>query len=143
MAEPKTKKSPASVDEFLALVEGADRRADAQAVCDLMREVTGAEPAMWGSSIVGFGQYHYVYASGREGDWPAVAFSPRKAALTLYLSEGFDDHRDLMARLGKHTTSKACLYLKRLSDVDQEALKELVEQSFRDLDGKTVTSSPG
>ena len=87
MAEAKTKKTPASVEEFLALVEGADRRADAQAVCALMREVTGAQPVMWGPSIVGFGEYHYVYGSGRRGDWPAVSFSPRKAALTLYLSE--------------------------------------------------------
>ncbi len=140
MAEAKTKKTPLSVEEFLALVEGAERRADAQAVCALMREVTGVEPVMWGPSIVGFGEYHYVYASGRKGDWPAVGFSPRKSALTLYLSEGFDDNTELLARLGKHTTSKVCLYLKRLSDVDTKVLKELVRQGFDELNGRTVTS---
>ncbi len=140
MAEAKTKKTPLSVEEFLALVEGAERRADAQAVCALMREVTGVEPVMWGPSIVGFGEYHYVYASGRKGDWPAVGFSPRKSALTLYLSEGFDDNTELLARLGKHTTSKVCLYLKRLSDVDTKVLKELVRQGFEELNGRTVTS---
>jgi hypothetical protein len=141
MADAKTKKTPVSVEEFLALVQGADRRADAQAVCALMCDVTGAEPVMWGSSIVGFGEYHYIYASGREGDWPAVGFSPRKAALTLYIAEGFDAHADLLSRLGKHSTGKSCLYLKKLSDVDTEVLKKLVEQGFQQLNGKTVTSA--
>jgi hypothetical protein len=140
VAEAKTKKTPASVEEFLALVEGADRRADAQAVCALMREVTGAEPAMWGSSIVGFGEYHYIYGTGREGDWPAVGFSPRKAALTLYISEGFDAHEDLLSRLGKHSTGKSCLYIKKLSDVDTGVLSELVWQGFQQLDGKTINA---
>jgi hypothetical protein len=138
MAEAKTQKTQASVEEFLALVEGAGRRADAQAVCALMREVTGVEPVMWGPSIVGFGEYHYVYGSGRTGDWPAAAFSPRKAALTVYLSEGFEEQADLMSRLGKYTTSKACLYIKKLSDVDTDVLSELVRQDFERLDGKTI-----
>jgi hypothetical protein len=138
VAEAKTKKTPASVEEFLALVEGADRRADAQAVCALMREVTGAQPAMWGSSIVGFGEYHYVYGTGRKGDWMAVGFSPRKAALTLYIAEGFDAHGDLMSRLGKYSTGKSCLYIKKLSDVDIDVLSELVRQGFQQLDGKTI-----
>lgn len=139
MAEAKTQKTAASVDEFLALVEGADRRADAQAVCALMREVTGAEPAMWGSSIVGFGEYHYIYGSKREGNWPVVGFSPRKAALTVYISEGLEVHRDRLAKLGKHTIGKGCIYVKRLSDVDEGVLRELVREGFQQLDGKTIT----
>ncbi len=140
MAEAKTKKTPASVGEFLALVEGAERRADAQAVCALMREVTGAEPVMWGASIVGFGEYRYIYGSGREGQWPAVGFSPRKAALTVYLAEGLAVHGDLLGRLGKHSIGKGCLYIKKLSDVDVNVLRELVGQGFTQVNGKTIRS---
>jgi len=140
MAEAKTQKTAASVEEFLALVEGADRRADARAVCALMGEVTGAEPVMWGASIVGFGEYRYIYGSGREGQWPAVGFSPRKAALTVYLAEGLAVHGDLLSRLGKHSTGKGCLYIKKLSDVDTDVLRELVGQGFTQLNGKTVQS---
>lgn len=142
MAEPKTVKNQASVADFLASVADPSRRADAQAVCALMTEVTGAEPAMWGSGIVGFGSYHFRYASGREGDWPAVGLSPRKQALTIYLSEGFDAYDELLGRLGPHSTGKACLYIKRLSDVDEQVLRSLVEGGFRRLNGTTVTSEP-
>src|SRR5688572_807272 len=120
--EPKTTRTDASVAEFLGAVPDPQRRADAEEVCELMREVTGHEPAMWGPSIVGFGQYRYRYASGREGVWPAVGLSPRKQALTLYISEGFDEYAELMARLGPHTIGKSCLYIKRLSDVDTDVL---------------------
>ena len=106
MAEPKTAKTGASVAEFLAGVADPKRRADAQAVVALMAEVTGAEPTMWGTSIVGFGTYHYRYASGREGDWPAVGFSPRKQALTIYVSGGFDGYDDLLTKLGPHSTGR-------------------------------------
>src|SRR3569623_2474328 len=112
MAESKTRPQAAGVAGFLA--GGADprRRADAQAVGALMAEVTGAEPVMWGSSSGGFGTYHYRYASGREGDWPPVGLSPRKAALTLYLSTGVDGAGELLGRLGPHEVGKSCLYLK-------------------------------
>ena len=139
MAEPKTTKNAASVTEFLDAVADPARRADAIAVCDLISEVTGAEPALWGSSIVGFGSYHYRYASGQEGDWPAVGLSPRKAALTVYLSDGFDGRSELLGRLGPHTTGKSCLYLKKLAAVDRDVLRELVGAAFRHLDGRTVT----
>jgi hypothetical protein len=139
VAELKTKRTGASVADFLDAVADPKRRADATAVCALMAEVTGAEPAMWGSSIVGFGAYHYRYASGQEGDWPAVGLSPRKAALTVYLSTGFDGAADRLARLGPHSTGKSCLYLKRLSDVDQSVLRDLVGRAFRHLNGRTVT----
>jgi hypothetical protein len=142
MAEPKTTKNQASVEEFLAGVPDERRRLDAEAVCELMTEATGEPPVMWGSSIVGFGSYHYRYASGREGDWPAVGFSPRKQSLTIYVSEGFDAYRDLLGRLGPHSTGKSCLYIKRLSDVDADVLRSLVEGGFRQLNGRTVTTAP-
>ncbi len=94
---------------------------------------------MWGSIMVGFGAYHYKYASGQEGDWPAVGLAPRKAALTLYLSTGFDDAQDLLGRLGPHSIGKSCLYLKRPSEVDQDVLRELVGNAFAHLNGKTLT----
>ncbi|HET8658208.1 MAG TPA: DUF1801 domain-containing protein [Micromonosporaceae bacterium] len=142
MAELKTQRNEASVEEFLAAVPDPRRRADAQAVCRLMTEVTGERPAMWGDSIVGFGTYHYRYATGREGDWPAVGFSPRKQALTIYVSEGFDAYEELLARLGPHQTGRSCLYVKRLSDVDEQALRSLVEGGFRSLNGRTMGSGP-
>jgi hypothetical protein len=140
MAESKTAKTAASVPEFLDAVADPRRRADTMAVCALIQEVTGAEPAMWGGSIVGFGTYHYKYASGQEGDWPAVSLSPRKAALTLYLSTGFDGAEDLLGRLGPHSMGKSCLYVKRLSAIDQDVLRDLVGKAFRHIDGKTLTS---
>jgi Domain of unknown function (DU1801) len=139
MAEPKTKRTTAGVAEFLGAVADPGRRADAEAACALIARATGAEPAMWGGSIVGFGTYHYRYASGREGDWPPVGLSPRKANLTIYLSAGFDGAADLLTRLGPHSLGKSCLYVKRLSDVDRDVLSELVGSAFRALDGRTIT----
>lgn len=126
MASPKTQPTDKSVTQFLERVENKQKRADAFAIMEMMREATGEEPVMWGDSIVGYGCYHYVYASGREGDSPLVAFSPRKQSLTLYVMSDMEEQDALLARLGKHTTSKACLYIKRLSDVDQGVLRELV-----------------
>ena len=140
--EPKTTPTQASVPDFLARVADPQRRADAEEVCDLMREVTGAEPVMWGPSIIGFGIYHYKYESGREGDWPAVGLSPRKQNLTVYVSEGFDEHGHLLDRLGRHTTGKSCLYVRRLSDVDADVLRALIRAGFEHLNGRTVTSAP-
>lgn len=139
MAEPKTTRTTADVGEFLAAVADERRRADAQALCALMAEATGAAPAMWGSAIVGFGTYHYRYASGRQGDWPPVGLAPRKQALTLYVAEGFERHAGLLARLGPVTTGKGCLYIKRLAEVDAEALRELVKAAFDAFDGRTIT----
>lgn len=133
MAELKTQRTDASVADFLNAIPDAGRRADSLAVADLMASVTGAPAEMWGPSIVGFGTCRYRYASGREGEWPVVGFSPRKQNLTLYLTSGFDGYDELMARLGKHTTSKACLYIKRLSDVNLDVLRELVAASVADV----------
>jgi hypothetical protein len=129
MAEPKTQKTRASVKDFLAAIPDPQRRADAKAVDALMREVTGETPALWGPSIVGYGSYTLTYANGKTGDWPIVGFSPRKTALTLYLMSGFARYEALMAKLGKHTIGKSCLYLKKLSDVDREVLRELIVES--------------
>jgi hypothetical protein len=130
MAEPKTRPTDASVEDFMAGVEGEDRRADCRALVAMMRRVTDAEPVMWGPSIVGFGSYHYRYASGREGDWMLTGFSPRKRDLTIYIMAGFKGADEALARLGAHRTSSGCcLYVKRLSDVDLEVLEELVATS--------------
>lgn len=129
MAELKTQKTKMSVSAFLNAIEDPQRRADCKAVAKIMQDVTGEKPALWGPSIVGFGTYHYVYASGRTGDWPLTGFSPRKQNLTLYIMAGFDGYPELMAKLGPHTTGKSCLYVKRLSDLHQPTLKKLIRQS--------------
>jgi hypothetical protein len=129
MAELKTRVNDASVADFLNGVGDDQKRADCFELVDLMKDVTGEEPKMWGPSIVGFGSYHYRYDSGREGDWMQVGFSPRKQALTLYIMSGFSRYEELLKRLGKHKTGKACLYVKRLSDVDRDVLRDLIAQS--------------
>ena len=129
MAELKTKPHDGDVHAFLASVPDERRRGDAIAVCSLMEEITGEPPTMWGTSIVGFGRYRYRYASGREGEWFVVGFSPRKQNLTLYIMDGFGGYQELLGRLGKHSTGKACLYLKRLDDADPEVLRSLIAQS--------------
>jgi len=134
MAEAKMKLNDGDVQAFLNSVENEQKRADSFTVLRLMQEVTGEEPKMWGDSIVGFGSYHYKYASGREGDAPRVGFSPRKQNLTLYVMTGSEREDALLERLGKHTTGKSCLYVKRLSDVDQGVLRELVEECVATMD---------
>jgi len=129
MAKLKTQKNEASVDEFLNSVADEKKRKDSFSILELMQEVTGEEPSMWGSSIVGFGSYHYKYASGREGDWFLTGFSPRKQSLTLYIIPGFDQYEPLLANLGKFKTGKSCLYINNLEDVDKTTLKELIQQS--------------
>ena len=129
MAELKTKPTQASVKEFLNQIADKERRDDCFAVAKIMEEITGDKPKMWGPSIVGFGTYRYKYATGREGDWPVAAFSPRKKDLTVYLMVGFDKHTELMQKLGKHSHSKSCLYIKRLSDIHMPTLKKLIKLS--------------
>jgi len=133
MAELKTKRTRKSVKAFLDSVPDPRRRRDAQAVLKVMKDITGERPAMWGPSMVGFGTYHYKYASGQEGDWPLVAFSPRKQNLTLYIMPGFAGYADLLAKLGKHKKGMSCLYLKTLDDVHLPTLKTLVRQSVRHM----------
>ena len=131
MAELKTKLTDASVEEFLVSVEDEVKRKDCYEIVKIMKQATKAEPKMWGSSIVGFGDYRYVYDSGREGDWFLTGFSPRKQNLTLYLMSGLGRYKDLLKNLGKHSTGKGCLYIKKLSDVDMKVLKQIVEESVK------------
>jgi hypothetical protein len=133
MTEPKTKETTESVSAFLDKVADERRRHDCYAVTDIMRAVTKEEPKMWGTSIVGFGRYHYKYDSGREGDMPITGFSPRKGDLTLYIMGGFDAAPELMKRLGKYKTGKSCLYIKKLEDVDVGVLRKLVAQSVKSM----------
>ena len=129
MAELKTKPTNASVEKFLNQVSDETRRADCFQIVKIMEEITGSKPKMWGPAIVGFGTYHYKYASGREGDWPVAAFSPRKQDLTIYIMPGLAKYTDLLKQLGKHRTAKSCLYIKRLSDIHVPTLKKLIHQS--------------
>jgi Domain of unknown function (DU1801) len=133
MAELKTKVNKASVDKFLKGIKDEQSRDDCYKILEVMKKATKAEPKMWGTSIVGFGDYHYKYASGREGDWFLVGFSPRKQNLTLYLMGGLGAHDELLSNLGKYTTGKGCLYIKKLEDVDMKVLKKLVTDSVKHM----------
>ena len=131
MAENKTKPTRVSVTGFMRGIEGEQKRRDARKVAAMMREATGARARMWGANIVGFGQYHYRYDSGREGDFMITGFSPRKQAITLYIIPGFKHFGTLMRKLGKYKTGKSCLYIKRLSDVDEKVLERLIVRSVK------------
>lgn len=131
MAEIKTKPTKESVTKFLKSIEPKEKRLDSLALLKLFKEATGEKPVMWGTSIVGFGKYHYKSERSRqEGDWPLIGFSPRKQNLTLYILLGFTDFSDLLEKLGKHKTSKGCLYLHKLSNVNMKVLTQLIKKSF-------------
>ena len=129
MAENKTKATTLSVAAFLETCPDELRRSDAQSLVELMKKVTGDEPIMWGPSIIGFGSFHYLYESGREGDNLIVGFSPRKAANVLYGAIGFEGAEPLLAKVGKHTSGKGCLYIKKLADIDVKVLESLLENA--------------
>lgn len=131
MAQNKTQPTTQSAEAFLNSIENDKKRQDAFEVLQMMQDITGKAPVMWGDSIIGFDQYHYQYASGREGDFLIVGFSPRKTALTLYLSSGFERYDELMPKLGKYKTGKSCLYVKKLEDINREVLAELITQSMQ------------
>ena len=133
-AEKKMQPTRNRVPAFLEAIPEEPKRKDSLALVEMMRTITGEEPVMWGEAIVGYGLYHYVYATGREGDMPKVGFSPRKQALTLYLSYGFENYQDLLSKLGKYKTGKICLYLKNLADVNMDVLKELILRSYQSYD---------
>jgi hypothetical protein len=134
MAELKTKRNKGDVEAFLNSVPDEKKRRDSFTILELMKQVTGEEPKMWGDSIIGFGSYHYKYESGREGDWFVTGFSPRKQNLTIYIMSGFDEYDNLMSRLGKYKTGKSCLYIKKIDDVDQDVLQELVKKSVEHME---------
>lgn len=136
MVEIKTKQTDVSVTNFINAVPDAQKRADSMVLIKIMREITKHEPKMWGPSIVGFGTYHYKYESGHEGDMCATGFSPRKAALTIYVLPGFEKYPELMKALGKYKAGKSCLYIKRLDDIHLPTLKKLIRQSVKFISDK-------
>jgi len=132
-AQLKTQKTTAVVEDFLNCIKEEQKKADAFTLLALMKKITRQEPKMWGSAIVGFGEYTYKYSSGREGDWFLMGFSPRKQNLTIYIMTGYERHPDIIARLGKYKTGKSCLYINKLSDVNEKVLSELLTVAQKDL----------
>lgn len=130
MAQLKTQPTSTSAEEIIAGIEDDARRADCLALLELMKKATGAEPTVWNSGVIGFGTFHYKSASGQEGDWFPVGFASRKAAITVYLGVSLDESMGLLAKLGKYTTGKGCIYIKRLADVDLAVLEEVVRDSY-------------
>ena len=140
MTTPKTTRNDADVGAFIDAVGDETKRHDSRAVIRMMQQATGARPRMWGSSIVGFGRYRFKYDSGREGEWMLCGFSPRKQSLVLYIMPGFKSYDNLLKKLGKHSTGKSCLYIRRLVDVDQAVLQELIDRSVAQMRDKHETS---
>lgn len=131
MAELKTKQTEASVEDFLNTIKDEEIRRDCFEIVQMMKKASKEEPKMWGASIIGFGEYHYKYASGHEGDTMRIGFSPRKQNITLYILLGANPENPLLKKLGKHTTGKGCLYIKKLADVDKKVLQELISESYK------------
>jgi len=140
------RRTDGSVEEFLAGVPDEQRREDSRRLCTMMQEITGEPPAMWGASIIGFGTYHYRYASGHEGDSALASFAPRRQHLAIYLVSEFERrHQSVLARLGPHKSGKGCLYIRRLDDVDRDALRELIDRSVRvhkGIDRASASNTP-
>ena len=140
-AKLKTQKNTRSVSDFLNKIPDPQKRKDAKTILKLMKEVTKEKPVMWGTSIVGFGDYHYKYASGREGDWMITGFSPRKQNLTVYIMPGysFPEYKELLKKLGPHSLGRSCLYIKHLDDIHLPTLKKLIAQGYRDMKAKYIS----
>ena len=130
-SELKTQKNKASVRAFIDAIEDDEKRKDCRRIAAMMRKISGKRASMWGDSIVGFGEYHYKYKNGREGDWPITGFSPRKQNISVYIMPGFSKYKKQLAKLGKHKTSVSCLYIKRLSDIDEAVLERIVSDSYQ------------
>ena len=138
MSDLKTKRNKGSVTGFLESVKNKKRREDSYVILEIMKKITGEEPEMWGTSIIGFGTYHYKYKSGREGDWFLCGFSPRVQSLTLYIMTGFSKYDELLSRIGKYKTGKACLYINKIEDIDLKILKQLIKESVDFLKSRSV-----
>jgi len=136
MSQNKTQPTSQAVETFLAGVEPERKREEARELVAMFRRITGCEPVMWGSALIGFGSYHYKYESGREGDFLATGFSPRKAQHSIYIMPGYADFSEILSRLGKHSMGKSCLYIKKLADVDMDVLEELVRAGLENLKAK-------
>lgn len=134
MAELKTKLNDSSVVKFLASIENEQQRKDSFDILELMKEATRDEPKMWGESIIGFGKYHYVYASGREGDWMRIGFTPRKGKISLYLMCEVEHQTEILDRIGKYKSGKSCFYINKMTDIDREVLKELIQSAIAKMD---------
>ncbi len=141
MADNKTKLTNVKVDDFIAAVDHPTRRADAETLDKMFRRVTGWQPRMWGPTLIGYGQYHYTYKSGREGDFMATGFSPRKANLVLYIMPGYADFGHILERMGKHKLGKSCLYINKLADVDMDVVEEIVQAGLDDLGSRWPISA--
>jgi hypothetical protein len=133
MTELKTRPTDNSVVDYLNTIKNEKKRADSFTILELMKDVTGEKPIMWGDSIIGFGTYRYKYASGRQAEWFLTGFAPRKQSLTLYIMSGFSTYDDLLGKLGKYTTGKSCLYIKKLADIDMKILRDLVQHSVEHM----------
>lgn len=133
MAKNKTQPTTMTASAFLNAIDDEDRRRDCKTIAKLLREISGKRSVMWGTSIIGYGQYHYKYASGREGDSFRIGFSPRKQDITIYIMPGYTDFGHILAKLGKHKKGKSCLYIKRLSDVNMTVLKRLLKAGWKDM----------
>ncbi len=138
MAEPKTKRNTASVDDFIATVADEQKRADSKALVSMMSEISGCKAEMWGGSIIGFGRYNYKYKSGREGEWMLCGFSPRKQTMTIYVMGSSKEIEEMISRVGKHKRSKGCLYFKKLDDLDVEVLKQVISASIERIKSNKV-----
>jgi len=141
MSDNKTQPTIISPAEFIASVEPDRRRKEGEILLELFEKTTGWKPKMWGPSIIGFGEYHYKYETGREGDFMATGFSPRKAKLSIYIMPGYSDYGSIMQRLGKHSVGKSCLYINKLDDIDLDVLTELIETGVKDLSKKYPVKS--
>ncbi len=142
MVKNKTKPTKVNVTDFIDAVENEQKRKDSYRLIQLMKDISGEDPYMWGPSIVGFGSYHYKYKSGHEGDAPILGFSPRKAAISLYAFTGLEEHKHLLDTLGKFTMGKACIYVKKLDDINEQSLKELMKQTISYLETTFQRQSP-
>lgn len=136
MSDLKTKPNSKDVDTLIANIEKEGKREDSKKILEIMREITGRMPVMWGDSMIGFGSYHYKYDSGREGDWFITGFSPRKQNISIYIMSGFSDYEKLLKQLGKHKTGKSCLYINKLEDIDQDILREMITRSIEFMESK-------
>lgn len=136
MAELKTRPNKASVSSFINQIEDEQKRKDCKQLSKLMRAITGKQAKMWGTSIIGFGSYHYIYKTGNEGDWMITGFSPRKQNISIYIMSGFKGHAALLKKLGNHKTAKSCLYIKKLDDIDINILEMIIAKSVADIRGK-------
>jgi len=136
MSELKTKPTDKDVNEYLNKIENVKKREDCYKLLAIMNDITKEKPVIWGDSIIGFGKYHYIYKTKREGDWPIIGFAPRKKNISIYIMSGFSMHKEIMENLGKYKIGKSCLYINKLEDINQEMLKNLIKESINFIESQ-------